>query len=138
MPPTVSNPPTLTPDYPARRDLARAVRILATEGDELASDPDAPREEQVKARNERKEWARHVRKVLEDAALPDHAGYFFETMDRPVPSGNLLLSVSRALRGGDEEIKSGWRLEERVAKLRRIIAQLEGSRDERSTGNTSR
>jgi len=27
--------------------------------------------------------------------------------------------------GGEEEIKSGWRLRNRLAKLRRIIAQLE-------------
>jgi len=66
-----------------------------------------------------------VRTTLDDAALSDHASYFFEATERTVPSGNVLLSMSEALRGGKEEIKSGWRLEERLAKLRRIIDQLE-------------
>lgn len=126
-PSVVPNPPTLPSGYPARGDLARALRVLATEGDELVSDPDAPRDEQAKARSERKDWARRVKAALERAALPHHATYCFETTERTLPSGNLLLSLGRALGGGDEEIKSGWRLEERLAKLRRIIPQLEES-----------
>lgn len=125
LPPPVADPPDLSPGYPARAELARALRVLATEGDELASDPDAPREARAEDRRERKEWAHRVRTTLDDAALSDHASYFFEATKRTVPSGNVLLSMSRVLRGGDEEIKSGWRLDERLAKLRRIIHQLE-------------
>ena len=127
VPPTVPAPPALSSTHPARAGLARALRVLATEGDELASDPDAPRESQAEAREERKRWARKVRETLENAALLDHASYFFEATARSVSPRNWLQDAAVAMKGGQEEIKSGWRLEERLAKLRRIIAQIEGA-----------
>jgi len=125
VPPTVPAPPALPSKFSVRPGLVCALRVLATEGDELASDPDASRESQVGARGERKRWARNVSETLRNAALPGHASDFFDTPVGNLSSRNWLLSLGAEWVGGEEEIKSNSRLNKRLAKLRRIIAQLE-------------
>jgi len=98
MSPSVPDPPTLPAEHPARDELARHLRILVTEGDELASDPDIAQEEQAKARAERKEWARRAKRTLDDAGLESHGAYVFSTTEQVVPSGGFLVGLARAAR----------------------------------------
>jgi hypothetical protein len=101
------------------------LRVLATEGDELPSNPTASSDTQAEVREERKRWAHKVKGALESAALSHHADWFFEAPELTISARNWLQSLGTAMAGGEEEIKSGWRLRNRLANLRRIIAQLE-------------
>ena len=125
--PSVPDPPDLPANYPEedRRDLIRDLGVLATEGDELEGDPYAPSDKQSDTRHDRKEWTLKVRTALNAAGLPEHESYFFDIGEDTDWSDRPLSSMAWLVRGGETERKSERRREKRLARLRRIIAQLQ-------------
>lgn len=130
VPATVSEPPPLLPGYPerARVELIRALSVFETQAAELQRDVFETAEQQADTRRKRKEWAERVRKTLDNAAMSDHGDYFFVTKPSVVRSSGWGDIARHAALGGAEEMKSGWRLDERLTKLRRIAAQLREER----------